>query len=86
LEAGMGNIKTAISIDSETYAQVEKLTKRLHISRSQFFTEAARTMVGKDRNLDLLKRINTAYENDNDEVIQKKHQKRYAHKKVVEKW
>jgi metal-responsive CopG/Arc/MetJ family transcriptional regulator len=84
----MGTIKTAISIDSETYAQVEKLTKRLHISRSRFFTEAARTMVGKDRNLDLLKRINDAYKNDkdDDEVIQKKHQKRYAHKNVVEKW
>jgi metal-responsive CopG/Arc/MetJ family transcriptional regulator len=57
----MAAIKTAISVDVDVYRQVERLTRRLHISRSRFFTQAARHVLKRDENLDLLRRINAAH-------------------------
>ena len=62
----MGTIKTAISIDSKTFKKVDRLARKLHISRSQFFTQAAKHMIKRDDNLELLRKINNAYENDDD--------------------
>lgn len=80
----MGTIKTAISIDSRTFKKVDRLARKLHISRSQFFTQAAKHMIKRDDNLELLRKINDAYENDDD--IMRKIEKKYCRKKVVEKW
>lgn len=80
----MGTIKTAISIDSKTFKKVDRLARKLHISRSQFFTQAAKHMIKRDDNLELLRKINNAYENDDD--IRRKIEKKYYSKKVVEKW
>jgi hypothetical protein len=82
----MKTIKTAISIDEPTFMQVERLAKKLHISRSQFFTQAARHMAGIDENLELLKKINAAYTDPNEDRELSRHEKRYARKKVVEQW
>ena len=82
----MKTIKTAISIDSHTFMQVERLVKKLHISRSQFFTQAARHMVGKDENLELLKKINDAYEVREDNVERNRQEKAYKRKKASETW
>jgi len=57
----MSVIKTAISVDENVYRKVERLSRRLHISRSRFYTQAARHMVERDENLDLLRRINAAH-------------------------
>ncbi len=81
----MGTIKTAISIDSKTFTKVDRLSRKLHISRSQFFTQAAKHMIERDDNLELLKKINDAYKKEGDN-IERKVEKKYSRKKVIEKW
>ena len=81
----MGTIKTAISIDSRTFKKVDVLARKLRISRSQFFTQAAKHMIKKDDNLELLKKINDAYKGEDDNS-RRKIEKQYTRKKVVEKW
>ena len=78
-------VKTAISIDRKTFRKVERLTRRLRISRSQFFTQAARHMIDRDENLELLKRIDAAYEHDTSED-RRTAEKTYARRKVVDEW
>lgn len=83
----MNTVKTAISIDARVFRRVERLTRRLHISRSQFFTQAARHMIEKDENLELLQKINEAHdklEAEETEISAKT--KRYARKKGVKRW
>lgn len=79
-------VKTAISIDAKTFRKVERLTRRLHISRSQFFTQAAKHMIERDENLDLLQRINAAYEPDAAERARTSREKSYSRKTVVDEW
>ena len=79
-------IKTAISIDAEIFEKVEKLTRKLHISRSQFFAQAAQYMITKDEKLELLRRINEAYDSDPMDASRRKAEKQYARKSVIEKW
>ena len=81
----MGTIKTAISIDSKIFKKVDSLAKKLRISRSQFFTQAAKHMIKKDENLELLQKINEAYKGKDDD-IRRKIEKQYTHRKVVKKW
>lgn len=81
----MGTVKTAISIDSKTFKQVDQLARKLHISRSRFFSQAVKYMVKKDENLELLKKINESYELIDDSLRRKK-EKSYTRKKVIEEW
>jgi metal-responsive CopG/Arc/MetJ family transcriptional regulator len=83
----MKTIKTAISIDSETFRLVNRLSKKLHMTRSRFFSQAARYMVEKNENLELLKKINAVveqYKNNGD--IRHGLEKEYALKNTVDKW
>jgi metal-responsive CopG/Arc/MetJ family transcriptional regulator len=57
----MTSIRTTISLDLGIFRQVERVTRWLHISRSQFFTQAARVELKRYENLDLLHRINAAH-------------------------
>jgi metal-responsive CopG/Arc/MetJ family transcriptional regulator len=83
----MRTVKTAISIDTETYRLVDRLSRKLHISRSRFFSQAARYMVEKDENLELLKRINAACEQyKNDDAARHVYEKKYALPRMSEKW
>jgi hypothetical protein len=82
----MSTIKTAISIDTTTFRKVQSLTRKLHISRSQFFGQAARHMIQRDENLDLLRRINASYKQDGEDIIRKRHEKSYARRKTIERW
>ena len=82
----MKTIKTAISIDAGTFLAVGRLTKKLHISRSRFFTQAVRYMVEKDENLELIKKINAACDFHEEDVKRNHHEKVYARKKIMEKW
>jgi metal-responsive CopG/Arc/MetJ family transcriptional regulator len=79
-------IKTAISVDTETYRSVDRLARRLHISRSQFFTQAARHMIDRSENLDLLRRINESFVPDQAESTRLAHEKAYARRKASAKW
>ncbi len=82
----MSTTKTAISIDTKTFRKVQHLTKKLHISRSQFFGQAAKHMIEKDENLDLLRRINASYSEDADDVSRRKREKGYSRRKQAERW
>jgi hypothetical protein len=83
----MKTIKTAISIDPETFHLVSRLSRKLHMSRSRFFSQAARYMAVKDENLELVKRINAAVEKyANDEAERHSHEKKYALNRTIEKW
>jgi hypothetical protein len=82
----MKTVKTAISIDTRTFERVEQLSRKLHISRSQFFTQAARHMVERDESLDLLRRINAAYAPGGDDAVRLRHQKAYTRAKTAEPW
>jgi metal-responsive CopG/Arc/MetJ family transcriptional regulator len=83
----MKTIKTAISIDTETFRLVNRLSRKLHMSRSRFFSQAARYMAVKDENLELVKRINAAVEQyKNDDAERHVHEKKYALKRTIEKW
>jgi metal-responsive CopG/Arc/MetJ family transcriptional regulator len=57
----MNAIKTVISLDLKTFRQVKKLAKMLHMTRSQFFYQAARRMIEQVDNLELLQKINAFY-------------------------
>ena len=82
----MGTIKTTISVDEIILKQVDQLSKALRISRSSFFSQAAQYLIEKNGNLELLKRINAAVENQTEEDNHTKHQKTYTQKKFAEKW
>ncbi|MBN1130749.1 MAG: ribbon-helix-helix protein, CopG family [Chitinispirillaceae bacterium] len=82
----MSTLKTAISIDEKIFRKVDALSKKLHITRSQFFAQAARYMVERDENCDLLCRINDAYASDADEKLQIRVAKQYLGKRVTERW
>lgn len=79
-------VKTAISIDAGTFHKVEQLSRKLHISRSQFFTQAARHMVDRSEDLELLRRINEAYAPDQSEAQQVAEGKAYSGRKVGSTW
>jgi metal-responsive CopG/Arc/MetJ family transcriptional regulator len=57
----MGTVKTAISLDKELFIKVEKLSNKLHLSRSGFFSQAAEYIIKKNEKLELLQKINQAY-------------------------
>jgi metal-responsive CopG/Arc/MetJ family transcriptional regulator len=83
----MKTIKTAISIDSETFRLVSRVSRKLHMSRSRFFSQAARYMAEKDESLELVKKINAAVEQyKNDDASRHSLEKRYALKRTIEKW
>ncbi len=82
----MNTTKTAISIDTKTFKKVQHLAKKLHISRSQFFGQAAKHMIEKDENLDLIRRINASYRDDTEDVSRHKREKAYSRRKQAERW
>jgi hypothetical protein len=85
----MSTIKTAISIDKDIYNDVVHTARKLHISKSRFFSQAAQYMIDHNKNLDLLKKINAAYENlpeSQEERIHQREAKRYRLKRTLERW
>lgn len=55
-------MKTAISIEKSIFEQMDTLAKRSKISRSRLFAIAAREFLNRNKNIDLLKSLNDAYE------------------------
>jgi len=58
----MPNMKTAISIEKPIFQQMDSLAKKLKISRSRLFAMAAREFLQRNKNIDLLKSLNAAYD------------------------
>jgi hypothetical protein len=85
----MSTVKTAISIDKDIYDDVVHMTKELHISKSQFFSQAAQYMIDRKNNLNLLREINTAYGDHKESEEEKTHKraaKRYRQKRISGQW
>ena len=81
-------MKTAISIDDKLFDKAEKLSEKLHISRSQLFSQAVEYLIEKDESLDIVKRLNAIY---SDKDILKEQEKlanssKRRMKGIVEKW
>jgi hypothetical protein len=85
----MPTVKTAISIDKDVFNEVISITKKLQISKSSFFSQAAQYMIHRKKNLELLGKINSAYEKmpeTEDERIYKTASKRYRLRRTIERW
>lgn len=85
----MATVKTAISIDTDIYKKVECISKQLHISRSQFFSQAAQYMLDRAENLELLYKINAGYAHltstESESDLHRK-EKKYRATRNTEQW
>ncbi len=79
-------IKTAISIDKETYNNVENLAKEMNVPRSKLFVIAMKEFIEHRKNRALLEQINAAYSSEptaEEQTLRKV--SRQQHKRVVER-
>ena len=84
----MSFTKTAISIDEKLFHRAEKLSTKLHISRSQLFSQAVEYLIEKDESLGIIKQLNNIY-NDADVLEEQKKVATLSKKRlkrIVEKW
>lgn len=58
----MATVKTAISIDKKLFKKVEALSNELDLSRSQVFAQAVEYLIHRREDLELLKKLNAAYQ------------------------
>jgi metal-responsive CopG/Arc/MetJ family transcriptional regulator len=82
-------VKTAISIDEDIFHEVQTMTKKMHISRSQFFSQAARCMIERKENAGLLRKIDEAYgaiRESEEEKAQRTSERKYALKRIRHRW
>jgi metal-responsive CopG/Arc/MetJ family transcriptional regulator len=56
----MASVKTAISIEHRLFGMVSRYSKRMGVSRSRFFAEAARAYLAQFDRQALIKQINEA--------------------------
>lgn len=54
-------VKTAISLDRETFEEMERLARKKSISRSQLFAHAARDLVKRERGEEITAQLNAVY-------------------------
>jgi metal-responsive CopG/Arc/MetJ family transcriptional regulator len=84
----MAVIKTAISIDESLFEQIRKLSEEIKLSRNQIFSQAVKYFIDKKNNLELVRRINTAYSDilDEEERDRLKKSKRKYKEILKEEW
>lgn len=85
----MSTVKTAISIEKSLFDDIDRAAKRLHITRSNFFSQAAAYMVDRSRDNDLLKKINAGCETvveDSREQHRRKLEKQYHTGRISDRW
>jgi metal-responsive CopG/Arc/MetJ family transcriptional regulator len=82
----MSYMKTAISIDENLFKKAEKLSAKLHISRSQLFAQALEHLIEKSETLEIIQKLNAVYGQGDDggKVVTKTGKRRM--KGIVEKW
>ena len=78
----MPNVKTAISIEKSVFEQMTAISKQSKISRSRLFAIAAQEFIQRNKNLEMLKSLNEAYE-DSPEIEPNVVQMRSTHYKIV---
>jgi hypothetical protein len=57
-------MKTAVSIPDQVFAQAEKLSRELGVSRSQLYTRALSRLVADYREDEIVRRLNEVYANE----------------------
>lgn len=84
----MPTIKTAISIDKDLFDEINQLALKTHVSRSQFFSQAAEFVIHKNENLSLFQKLNEAYGSkpSPDEAAIITHSKKYHARVARESW
>ncbi|MGH7180255.1 MAG: hypothetical protein ACREJC_22950 [Tepidisphaeraceae bacterium] len=60
----MPKVKTAISIESRLFRQVDRFAKRARVPRSQVFAEGARRLLRELSSKEITRRINAALAGD----------------------
>jgi len=82
----MSTVKTAISLDEETYQEVERLTRELNVSRSRLVALALEEFLRRHQNQRLLQEINAAYdESSREEDVDLVHATRRHRRRVIER-
>ena len=82
----MSYMKTAISIDENLFRKAEKLSSKLHISRSQLFAQALEYLIDRSETLEIIQKLNAVYGQDDAETkVVTKAAKRKI-KGIVDKW
>jgi len=79
-------MKTAISIEKSIFEQMDALAKKTKISRSRLFAIAAREFIQRNKDIDLLKSLNSAYKDltETDPIVAKMRSTHY--KLVKDQW
>jgi metal-responsive CopG/Arc/MetJ family transcriptional regulator len=81
----MQSVKTAISIEKLLFDQAEIIAHTMNVSRSKLFVIALREYIERQKNRELLSRINTAYADEPDASEQTLRSKaRRQHRRIVE--
>lgn len=82
----MSFMKTAISIDEDLFRKAEKLSTKLHVSRSQLFAQALEYLLERSETLEIIQKLNEVYgQKPDDEVVLPKAAKKRM-KQIVGKW
>ena len=84
----MAFMKTAISIDEEIFNEAEKLSAKLHVSRSQLFSQAVEYLINKSESLEIIQKINAVY-SDKDVFQEQKNLAKSSKKRMkglIDKW
>ena len=79
-------IKTAISIDEGLFRKAEKLSIKLHVSRSQLFAQALEYLIDRSETLDIIQKLNAVYGQDDTETKAVSKGGKKKMKCIVEKW
>lgn len=82
----MSYMKTAISIDENLFKKAEKLSTKLHISRSQLFAQALEYLIEKSETLEIIQKLNAVYGQGDDESKAMTKTGKRRMKGIVEKW
>lgn len=82
----MSYMKTAISIDENLFRKAERLSTKLHMSRSQLFAQALEYLIDRSETLEIIQKLNAVYGQDDAEskVITKTTKKKL--KGIVDRW
>ncbi|HBG06609.1 MAG: hypothetical protein A2075_10780 [Geobacteraceae bacterium GWC2_58_44] len=81
----MQAIKTAISIEKNLFDQAEKIAREMKVTRSKLFVIALQDFMERQKNKELLARINAAYADEPDATEQALRKKaRREHRRIVE--
>ena len=82
----MPNVKTAISIEKSVFEQMDAISKQTKISRSRLFAIAAQEFIQRNKNVELLKALNAAYEDLPETEPNVSRMRSIHHKIVKDQW